>query len=111
MAKFWLEIKKEANCLGALLKNVPPLLHAVDHTAGDNWFAFRKLLDLSWECEVHAEKTFKRDGYDGALRVASVLEAKYEWNKWCNTLNTCCLLYVVHWASHWLQLINLCNHL
>lgn len=56
MAKFWLEIKKEANCLGALLKNVPPLLHAVDHTAGDNWFAFRKLLDLSRDCEAHAEK-------------------------------------------------------
>lgn len=56
MAKFWLEIKREANCLGALLKNVPPLLHAVDHTSGDNWFAFRKLLDLSWDCEVHAEK-------------------------------------------------------
>lgn len=71
MAKFWFKKKKkEVDCPGALLKNVPRLLHAVDHTAGDNCFAFRKLHDLSWDMARGAcWNIFKRDGYDSALSV------------------------------------------
>lgn len=94
MAKFWLEIKKEVNCLGALLKNVPPLLHAVDHSAGDNWFAFRKLPDLSWDCEMLAEKP--SNGMDTKVYwgLHVCLKHNLDERNYVTSLYTYCLLFI-----------------